>query len=123
MVSKQLRLCRGQKGLLRKVRGGGAPQPDLGQLQFVGFGEWIWYDRTNGTRAVKAPELNSTTRGRVAFDLKTVGLLHFASLIEMREEKELRDAVEGNCERDCSLATPISDERGAEARRSSDSGT
>jgi hypothetical protein len=34
--------------------------------------------------------LNSTTRGRVAFDLKTVGLLHFASSHEMREEKELR---------------------------------
>lgn len=56
----------------------------------MGFGEWIWYDRTNDTRAVKAHELNSTTRRRVAFDLKTVGLLHFASSLEMREEKELR---------------------------------
>jgi hypothetical protein len=81
MVSKQLRLRRGQKGLLRKVKGRRAPQPDLGQLQFVGFGEWIWYDRTNDTRAVKAHELNSTTRGRVALNLKTVGLLHFAFLI------------------------------------------
>jgi hypothetical protein len=77
----------------------------------VGFGEWIWYDRTNDTRAVKAPELNSTTRGRVAFDLKTVGLLHFAYRDEGGEGAE--DEVEGNCERDCSLATPISDERGA----------
>jgi uncharacterized protein YceH (UPF0502 family) len=55
MVSKQLRLRRGQKGLLRKVKGRRAPQPDH--------------------------ELNSTTRGRVALNLKTVGLLHFAFLI------------------------------------------
>lgn len=39
---------------------------------------------------MKAHELISTTRGWVAFDLKSVELLHFASLIEMREEKELR---------------------------------
>ena len=87
----------------------------------MGFGEWIWYDRTNDTRAVKAHELNSTTRRRVAFDLKTVGLLHFAYRDEGGEGAE--DEVEGNCERDCSLGTPISDERGAEARGSSESGT
>jgi hypothetical protein len=41
---------------------------------------------------VKAHELTSTTRGRFAFDLKRVELLHFASLIEEREreDKELR---------------------------------
>lgn len=42
MVLKQLRLRRGQKGLLRKVRGGGRPSLTLGQLQLrdsvSGFG-------------------------------------------------------------------------------------
>jgi hypothetical protein len=38
---------------------------------------------------VKAHELISTTRGWVAFDLKSVELLHFASLIEMREEARM----------------------------------